>query len=218
MFKKYLMIAVMGAGMLVSSLASAATTTFNFTTDSFAPSSVGINFLSDGIGLTVLSGFYNGSDGIQAGFAGQTIGSGIYVRQSISDEPYIDGSGLNDVAILQFDQNVRIESIGLREFNHTFAEQINGRPETFAYFADVDGDGKVELQDQTLKDTSLTFVTGLMREGNLFGIGAMLEGTDFYLASVTVSTISAVPLPPAFLVFASALGGLGWFSRRRRMS
>ncbi len=106
----------------------------------------------------------------------------------------------------------------MREFNHTFAEQINGRPETFAYFADVDGDGRVELQDQTLKDTTLTFATGLMREGNLFGIGAMLEGTDFYLASVTVSTISAVPLPPALLVFASALGGLGWFSRRRRTS
>ncbi|MEP3248170.1 MAG: hypothetical protein ABJN40_20930 [Sneathiella sp.] len=36
-------------------------------------------------------------------------------------------------------------------------------------------------------------------------------GTDFYIAK-----ISAVPLPPAVLLFGAALAGLGWLGRRRR--
>ena len=37
---------------------------------------------------------------------------------------------------------------------------------------------------------------------------------DYSLASITA--ISAVPLPPAFLMFGAALGGAGWLARRKK--
>jgi hypothetical protein len=39
--------------------------------------------------------------------------------------------------------------------------------------------------------------------------------TQFYLEAITVS---AVPLPPALLLFGAALAGLGWIGRRRKQS
>jgi hypothetical protein len=42
-----------------------------------------------------------------------------------------------------------------------------------------------------------------------------LGGDQFYLSSATVS---AVPLPPAVLLFGAALGGLGFLSRRRKQA
>ncbi|MCG8490943.1 MAG: VPLPA-CTERM sorting domain-containing protein, partial [Sneathiellales bacterium] len=85
-----------------------------------------------------------------------------------------------------------------------------------AFFSDSDGDGRVELRDQTLKQRNYEFPDTAMTYGTLFGIGAMFEGTEFYIDSITVSTVSAVPLPPAALLFGGAVVGLGWITRRRK--
>jgi len=215
MITKFIVIAGIGLASLFAGQVYAASVTFDFTTGNRAYSSTGLGYVSDGVGLTVKSG----RAGLEArpwGSVGQVDGLGISIDGPSDNDPRIDSDGANEVAILEFDQQVRIESFSFSEFRDPVADQNDSSLESYAYFADSDADGLPELELSNLVVFDLSSATRLLLDGRFFGVGAMSVDADFYLASVTVTAISAVPLPPAALLFGGAVAGLGWIVRRRR--
>lgn len=197
-------------------IANAATATFDFTKEARSASVAGQRYIKDGVSLHVTSAMYNGLFAFHMGAVGQIYNNGLFTRVRAGDIDYVDGYRENDVAVFNFDQEVHIDRIILNSFNNdNFSEAIT-KPESFAFFSDSDGDGKVELRDQTLKQRNYEFPNTAMTYGTVFGIGSLFEGTEFYIDSITVTTVSAVPLPPAALLFGGAVMGLGWITRRRK--
>jgi len=95
--------------------------------------------------------------------------------------------------------------------NLTFVFDNNGTIQTFADLTDTGG---------TLNPNPSTIFAEFLSAGP-----TVLTVTGFAIASPTGSkggsydfTANVVPLPPALLLFGTALGGMGWLSRRRKES
>ncbi len=69
-----------------------------------------------------------------------------------------------------------------------------------------------QLRDAALEDFDLSFMNFIAESSGLGRDGIVNNG---YFADIDGLSISIVPLPPAVLLLGSALGLLGWTSRRR---
>lgn len=195
--------------LVLSSTAAQASTTFDFTSGTVAYTSGNISYSAGGIGLDVSSGNYTGGNVVDTSEIGQINGAGLVIKSWSGDDHEIDGDVYNDVAVFQFDQNVTLESVSFNFFEGD---------DDFAFFFDVGNDGSLNLIDGDIDANPLDYYdfTGIyLLNGDLFGIGALAYNDDFKIASVTVS---AIPLPAAFPLYAAGmavLGFMGWRRKRR---
>lgn len=214
--KKILMAAA--ALMLIGTAAQAATT-FDFTNGSRSQTSGTLNYSADGINLAVSSARYYNPSGSRPlgahdyGDIGQSNGNGLYIQWGSNDNTHqIDGSGKDEVALFQFSQDVKLESVS---FNY------NSSHDQFAFFFDNNGDGKLYNNQGDLINSSLNanptdtyaFLGALLKTGDLFGIGAIASNDDFKIASITVS---AVPLPAGLPLYGAGLAVLGFVGWRKK--
>jgi hypothetical protein len=126
-----------------------------------------------------------------------TNSGGLGVISYPGDSAIVDGTVVKDLLNLVFSKKVKI-------FSAVFTEIETG--DDFGFFIDNSYNGKL-----TIPVISKLY-TFAMQEGTKFGFGAIDINDDFKLKSVSVSP---VPLPPALLLFASGLFGIGLLGRRR---
>jgi len=104
---------------------------------------------------------------------------------------------------LVFDTKVVIDSITFRDSGHNIWE------------ANDNGFFSLQIDDNGFNATPFAPFPAMLM-GTEFDFKYLLaKGSDwqFYIDSITVS---AVPLPPALLLFGAALGGIGFLGRRRK--
>ncbi|WP_169546224.1 hypothetical protein [Sneathiella aquimaris] len=105
---------------------------------------------------------------------------------------------------LTFNKIVTIDSIA-------FADSVHGTAGLVGGVLALTIDGSPILGGMSLDPADWGLFAGLT--GTVFEFSYV--DTQFYLEAITVS---AVPLPPALLLFGAALAGLGWIGRRRKQS
>ena len=123
----------------------------------------------------------------------------------------IDGSGSNDILIFRFEEDVTLTQIGFENFfpgdGFVFAQTLTTpNAELFDIldlpFDDTDG-------DEGFFDLNFT--------GSIFGIGAVRDGDDFLLSSLTFDVdVAPVPLPAAGWMLLAGVGGMMSMRRRKR--
>ncbi|MEP5699226.1 MAG: VPLPA-CTERM sorting domain-containing protein [Sneathiella sp.] len=212
MMKKIL--AALAVMFITTTTAQAASVTFDFLSGSNA--SVGwtqgnLNYSSGGVDLSVKAGNYSGGNVQDTGWVRQYNGYGLTVWNGTGDNNHeIDGNRGNDVAIFSFSEDVYLESV---TFNY------NDNRDQFAYFFDNGDNGSLDLINSSL-DANPTdtyqFLGALLKSGDLFGIGAIASNDDFKIASITVGTISAVPLPAALPLYGAGMAIIGFVGWRRK--
>ena len=199
------------ASLVVASVAFAAVAvgsaqatpiTFNFAVTN--PDSVSLTF-SDISGLSVkastptVGGTVNSAN--QSSLPGRAFNTGgLGVKSVPGDSRFVDGVDFNDILNLTFSKKVKISSV-------LFSEVETGDDFGFS----IDGGAGSHLAIPLL--THLYTFAGQI--GKTFGFRADDFNDDFRVKSITVS---AVPLPPALLLFASGLLGIGLLGRRRNKS
>ncbi|WP_025898652.1 VPLPA-CTERM sorting domain-containing protein [Sneathiella glossodoripedis] len=128
-------------------------------------------------------------------------GNGLGITSHRWDDGEVDGYGADETIKLTFSTSVMLESIlfGDVGFNDHFRYRVEGGSWVTR---DISGSGNNGYFDFALP--------GIL--GTVLEIGAEYWNDDFMVRGVKVS---AVPLPPAVLLFGAALAGLGWFRRRK---
>ena len=126
-----------------------------------------------------------------------TNSGGLGVISGPGDSPIVDGVNPKDLLNLVFSEKVKI-------FKAVFTEIETG--DDFGFYIDDAFNGKLNIPALT------KFYAFAMQEGTKFGFGSFDGNDDFKLKSISVSP---VPLPPALLLFASGLFGIGLLGRRR---
>jgi hypothetical protein len=190
---------IVASAALVGSFAGSANATpvtFDFSLVKYAVTPT-INYV-DGSGLAVEASTPVG--GVSATLVypvRPTNSGGLGVTSSLGDSPIVDGVGLDDLLNLTFNHKVKIISAVFSEID--FSDDFN--------FI-VDGSNQGHFHIPLI--SHLYNFSG--EQGHVFGFGAGENNDDFKLKSITVS---AVPLPPALLLFASGLFGIGLLGRRR---
>jgi hypothetical protein len=120
---------------------------------------------------------------------------GLGVISTPGDSPIVDGTGILDVLNLTFSAGVKIRS---------------------AIFTEIDTGDTIKFKIDNAFIANLSNITSLFtfagQSGTKFSFGSLTKNDDFKLASISVSP---VPLPPALLLFASGLFGIGLLGRRR---
>ncbi len=192
--------------------ASAVALTYDFGTATTSPTS-SIGFTVGGINFTATANAITSTGAyIEPAKVGQTGdlrpnegGLGVVSRDDSNHE--IDGGtsiGLRDLLLLTFDRPVKI-------IRATFA-RVDSKFNGDDAFLTIDG---TKIDSDGLKDLVVShpsFLT-LMKNGTVFGFGAIAQDDDFKLRSITVTPI---PLPPAALLLLSGLAGIGAIARRRK--
>lgn len=133
-----------------------------------------------------------------------TNSGGLGVISVPGDSPIVDGSGIKDLLNLVFSKKVRIYKAVFTEIEDP--PNPGAGADDFGLFLDNVFTGKLNVPIIT----HLFTFSG--QEGTKIGFGSIDGNDDFKLKSITVS---AVPLPPALLLFASGLFGIGLLGRRR---
>ncbi|MEH6405013.1 MAG: PEP-CTERM sorting domain-containing protein [Sneathiella sp.] len=202
MIKKLLLASTAVLLLSIASFAAHAAT-FDFTTPNrILATSFAME--EDGILLTVTAAYFN-NDGTAHDGSPQVItdSNGLGVTNHWEDDEITGGHNYNDLAIFEFSEEVKLESV-------TFSNWDNN--DEFTLF---------------VGDLSTFLGTGFEEDHNfsennyvnmIFGIGAFdggWFGDNFMIKSMSVSSISAVPLPSSVILFGGALVGLGWISRRK---
>jgi hypothetical protein len=190
---------IVASAALVGSFAGSANATpvtFDFSLVKYAVTPT-INYV-DGSGLAVEASTPVG--GVSATLVypvRPTNSGGLGVTSGPGDSPIVDGVGLDDLLNLTFNHKVKIISAVFSEID--FSDDFN--------FI-VDGSNQGHFHIPLI--SHLYNFSG--EQGHVFGFGAGENNDDFKLKSITVS---AVPLPPALLLFVSGLFGIGLLGRRR---
>ena len=209
MIKKYLTgVATAAALLLSASVANAATASFTSGNGTHVGNTYEFTG-SDGTDVTasVLSG------GDWSGGTLQQFGGGLGIcsstRQSGScrEDHEVDGSQGNEAVRLTFESEVYLNTI---YFDYV------GSNDDFNYRVDGGSWGYEDIVGPYHgNDGHYTFsLPGLL--GTVFDIAAWYSNDDFKLRGVEYTAVSAVPLPPAVLMFGAALLGLGWVKRRKQ--
>ncbi|MEH6405014.1 MAG: hypothetical protein V7750_16675 [Sneathiella sp.] len=197
MFKKIVAVVSTALVLSVSSMVAQAATTFNFGAGPDRSLVSSFNMSSGGLDLTVSAGRFSNSGSVTPGGRVGTNNNGLGVDRGRFDGGQVDGALGNDVAIFNFNQDVKFESV-------TFSNWDNNDQYTFFV-----GD---PLQNQGFNFLSGYDLAAQNYIASMFGIGAHDSNDNFRIASISVS---AVPLPTSVLLFGGALLGLGWLSRRK---
>lgn len=199
MFKKTLISAV-AAGVLLVSAGIANATSLDFTTGNGTAGTNSYSFTVDGI-TAVTTPLTTASSSTIHQYSG-----GLGVSSSTPfDNHEIDGAFGDEAVRVTFDQQVNLESIlfGAVGTNDDFAYRVDGG--SWSTFDIVGGN----IWDTGNGYYNFT-LPGIL--GTIFDIAAFGSNDDFKLRGMNVS---AVPLPPAVLMFGAALIGLGWMRRRK---
>ena len=125
------------------------------------------------------------------------------------DRRGIDGRGTyKDVMVFDFGADILLESITFGYYEH------GGAISNFLLFALNGSDLVAEGGATAIPGGGVfAFLPGLF--GHSFGIGAPGSLDQFKIKSITVSTVSPVPLPAALPLFGAALLAVGALRRRR---
>lgn len=220
-FKSLLAATAISLFFALPGLAQAASIHFDFTTISKPSTGSAVTFAQDGVTVDVYAARFNDEtleleDEGLIGFLGS---NGVYVQSNYSDSgAYTGNARFNEVIMFDFSEDVAVE------FIH-FAQEIGEAQ--YITFQDIHDNGNTQLAYSGLN------VPGGIRVSrnpgyslpfhDMFGVGSFYSpDASFSLAGLTVTTqeptLSAVPLPPAMLMFVPALAGLGWLSRKRKAS
>jgi hypothetical protein len=203
--KKYLSLVVASAALvaLAGGSAQATPVTFNFAVTN--PDSASLTF-TDISGLSVkaftpVGGGATVNSASPSALPGRAFNTGgLGVKSFPGDGRFVDGVDFNDILNLKFSKKVKITAV-------LFSEIETGDDFGFS----IDGGASSHLAVPLLTHV-YTFAGQI---GKTFGFRADDFNDDFRVKSITVS---AVPLPPAMLLFASGLFGIGLLGRRRNKS
>jgi hypothetical protein len=209
MKKIYTMLAVAGATAVLTSSASALTIDFGTQTralnDSLTFSVGGYTATVTAVTTDELGNLTGTAKVAQFGLTGANQG-GLGVTNSSGDAHTIDGSGAldaNDLLIITFDKPVTL---------------------TGASFGNVDSndDGTIWADGAKLGTYALVGYPGLLplnALGTVFGFGATGQNDDFKVRSIDFDAgiVSTIPLPPAALLLATGLFGVGFIGRRKKL-
>jgi len=202
-FKSSLIAAAAGLVLSIGSSSIASAATFDFLAYGNALERGYNAFVKTEDGITVTA---TGKDGATDAFAYLDAGdAGLGVCKVLSGDqcnPTNDDNVTSgEILSLSFDQNIRIDSITFKDEKHNTGLLTGGFLD-FSVNGGVAGPMSLSMADWGLFSGST---------GSLFSFAN--DGTQFYISSVTVS---AVPLPPAVLLFGASLGALGFLGHRRR--
>jgi len=216
MIRKLLTFAGTGLAILYGANAQAAVATIDFTTETTAYTTESLSYNVGGIGginLEISSAAWTNISAVDNGSIRTEENVGIGVLFGIGDQdPAIDSAWGMDTVIFDFSEDVKLRSIAFTSFDGE---------DQFAFFSDPFVEGQLEHGGPLDIPPSGTFDLTSLRSlsfGDYFAIGAITGGDTFYISELTFeyAGVSAVPLPPAVLLFGAALTGLGWFTRRRK--
>ncbi|WP_169568825.1 VPLPA-CTERM sorting domain-containing protein [Sneathiella limimaris] len=173
------------------------------------------HYSEGGYDLTASANF----GGNHGGYFGQSSSSGLYVTSykcsahkyhCYSDNHQIDGYKKSESITLTFNQEVSLQSV---YFNYV------GYDDDFSIMADAGPNSVFDIVGGNRYDSDSGYYDfadgGLV--GTVFTIAAPYYDDDFKLAGLQFSPVSAVPLPPAVLMFGAALIGLGVLKRRKQV-
>lgn len=195
---------------VISATGSAFAATFDFTGENRFPAS-SLAFSDDGIGLTVTAGTFSAASNP----------SSVNINRRLVDQDnnglgadgFLDGDNIdgrfgNDILIFTFDQEVQLDVLrfGGVDGNDDFAF---GPVDGLSFFRIVD------FENVTDPLNAATFLTDDQRVGTAFGIGAIGSNDNFTIAGLSVSAVTAVPLPASGLLLGVALLGFGLVRRRQ---
>lgn len=197
--------------LCISGAAQATTTTFDFTTGGYERG-YDLSFSQDGFDLNVSAAFYN-----TPGSVGETVtqGSslrvtkqntyGLYVYAYRYDDHRVDGY-YNELVKFDFNgKTVTIDEI-------TFGSVAN--PSVYDLYGTDDDGLKYAGSNPVVSPDALGVET------SFFAVGASDNYSAFKITSLTVSDlivdeVSPVPLPAGGLLLLSALGGFGFWRRKK---
>jgi hypothetical protein len=201
--KKFASLVVASAAFAALAVGSAQATpiTFNFAASNLPGGAGGsivgvpsLSFTDVASGLTVTATADQGKVSATKPIPSRPSG-GLGVISTPGDSPIVDGTGILDVLNLTFSAGVKIRS---------------------AIFTEIDTGDTIKFSIDNAFIANLSNITSLFtfagQDGTKFSFASFAKNDDFKLASISVSP---VPLPPALLLFASGLFGIGLLGRRR---
>ncbi len=211
MIKKYLAGAIVAAAAFLGATSAQASTTFWFTSGNGNHVGNTYEFSKDGVDVTAtpFANNYFGSATLNQYGSGLTVSSSDCYYGYCGDSNHeIDGKYWGEGVSFEFSTEVLVEKIYFSYvgYNDDFSFRADGGAYTTE---DIDGGNYWD-------DANGSYVfdlPGLL--GTTIDIAALFDDDDFKIRGMKVS-VSAVPLPPAVLMFGAALIGLGWVKRRKQ--
>ncbi|WP_037493201.1 VPLPA-CTERM sorting domain-containing protein [Sneathiella glossodoripedis] len=191
-----------------------------------AVAGAGVIYFSDGYG-EIIDGVYNSPtvDGVFVTAKATAYDAGVPVNAALnqdfdglgvdatSGDPNIDFKGPKEGIKLAFSKPVLLTELMFTNDDDAFSQD---------YSFDLNFDGAIVYGNgifdayedyEYLGYGSYIFTTGILINYMIEIMNSNID-TSYRLYGVRYST-SAVPLPPAILLFGAALAGLGWFRRRK---
>ena len=223
MVKNFKTVSVVGALILASGAASAATLTQTINLEGNGGIAPAFSFGTGDLGVSVDAYIHDmGSIGDPINLAQSSTGLGAIYSGDASDK--VDGSGGDEIVRFSFDREVTLESFTVYHFDTSddfevaiYAPQsLGGLLKSYLSGIDETSQNCSKACNGAKNDLgTITFDPGLV--GYSFGIGADEGGDQFKLQSITVSytSVPSVPLPAAGWMLIAGLAGLAWAGKRK---
>ena len=200
--------AILIAGLLSLTSVSFAST-FNFLADASGNEHGALEITSTVDSITVTASGSNSSGATAYAYLDDGAGLGVCSTGLTGSlqciDPADDNVTNNETLKLAFDTKVRFDELSLLDYNH--------RTTGFAGDFDIKVDGVLLPIHTALALSASPSVTGLVGKVFEFINNGGGQGYEFYISDISVT---AVPVPAAGILFASALLGAGAFGRRKK--